>query len=450
MPKPSEDDFGNQSITVLLRRQAIPASIGILFMTVNILVDTIFVGQWIGTLGIAALTVVMPIAFLIAATGLAIGIGGSSVLSRALGAKKIERAHKVFAHQILMTAGLSALLVIIGLIFQDEVLLLFGANGEILAPAKEFFLPILLSAPLQAFCAMGNSVVRAEDRAKVAMSAAIIAAVANIILDIIFIKYLDLGIHGAAMATALSFLICFLFLLHFFIKHSRLRLTLSCFAPRSKIFKEISSLSFTTFARHGVISILAILMNHTLFAQGGEHAVTVYGIISRMLMFALFPVIGIAQGFMPIVGYNYGSGNANRVQETIKVSLKYASIFAVGIYILILIFANPIVGAFTTDDAVLRDTPSALRWVFAASPVIAVQLIGSSYFQAAGKALKSLLLTLTKQGFFLIPLILILPNYFGIFGVWVSFPIADILSTVITGFFLKKEMNTFTKADGVL
>jgi Na+-driven multidrug efflux pump len=157
-------------------------------------------------------------------------------------------------------------------------------------------------------------------------------------------------------------------------------------------------------------------------------------------MFALFPVLGITQGFMPIAGYNYGAENYGRVRETVITSIKYAGALAIAIFIVILIFAKPIVAVFTTDPIVISDTPGALRWVFAASPIIAVQLIGSAYFQSAGKATKALLLTLTKQGFFLIPLVLILPHFFGIFGVWVSFPIADILSTIVTGLFLKKEM----------
>ena len=446
----SNDDFGTQSIRKLLWKQSVPASIGILFMTVNILVDTILVGQWIGPLAIAALAVVTPIAFLVAALGLAIGVGGSSVLSRAYGADDQDLAHSTFAHQIMLTFFLTALLVVGGLIFRDEVLALFGAKGAILAPAREFFYPILLSAPLQAFCSMGNAVMRAEDKAKLAMIATIIAAIGNIVLDVIFIKVFDWGIFGAALATATSYLLCFLVVAWFFIFRSRLKLKWKHFSPRAGVLGEISSLSFTTFSRHGVISLLAILLNNTLYAYGGEHAITVYGIISRMLMFALFPVIGISQGFMPIAGFNYGAKNFDRVRQTIRLSILYAGGLAILIYAIILIFATQIVSAFTDDAAVIRDTPNALRWVFAASPVIAIQLIGAAYFQSAGKALQALMLTLSKQGFFLIPLILILPNYFGIFGVWVSFPIADILATAVTGLFLRREMHKFNKPDGAI
>lgn len=445
------DELGTKDIKKLLIKQAVPASVGILFMTVNILVDTIFVGRWIGPLAIAALTVVTPIAFLIASIGLAIGVGGSSVLSRALGQGDHQKAHAAFAHQIMLTFVLSSLLVTVGLLFSDEVLTLFGAKGKILAPAKEFYYPILIAAPLQALCTMGNTVIRAEDKARFAMLSLIIPSIGNILLDILFIKVFGWGIFGAALATAISFVCCFLYVGWFFVYKSELRLKWKDFIIKPKLVGEISALSATTMSRQGVISILSVLLNNTLFAHGGENSVTIYGIISKMLMFALFPVNGIAEGFAPVSGYNYGAKKYDRVREAIKKAILYAGAVAILIYALILIFAEELVTVFTDDPNIIKGTPNALRWVFAASPVIAIQLIGSAYFQSAGKALKALLLTLSKQGFFLIPLILILPNYFGIFGVWVSFPIADVLATLVTGIFLKKEMNGKLKdADGVL
>ena len=446
------DELGTQDIKKLLIKQAVPSSIGILFMSVNILIDTIFVGQWIGSLAIAAVTVVLPITFLISSLGMAIGVGGGSVLSRALGANHKEKALQTFANQIMMTFLLASVFVVFGLFFSDEMLMLFGAKGAIMEPAKEFFIPIIISVPFLALCMMGNNVIRAEGKAKFAMVAMIIPAFVNIALDILFIKYLDLGMFGAALATAISYFTCFLFVLWFFVFKSELQLKARHFKFNIPIVKEISELSFVTFSRQGVVSILAIILNHTLYAYGGEHSVAIYGIISRMLMFALFPILGITQGFLPIAGFNYGAGNYERVKESVQLSIKYAAILASLIFVVILIFAKPIVAVFTTDPLVIDQTPEALRWVFAASPIIAVQLIGAAYFQAAGKAKKALLLTLSKQGFFLIPLVLILPNFLGIFGVWIAFPIADVLSTILTGYFLKKEMNTklIQTNDGIL
>jgi putative MATE family efflux protein len=438
----SAEELGTEDIKKLLIKQAAPASIGILFMSVNILVDTIFVGRWIGSLAIAAVTVVLPITFFISSLGMAIGIGGGSVLSRALGAKNTEKAKVTFANQIMMTFFLASLFVLLGIFFSADMLLLFGAKGPIIKPATEFFTPIIISVPFLALCMMGNNIIRAEGKAKFAMVAMIIPAFVNIILDIIFIKVMGLGMFGAALATSISYFMCFLFVLWFFVYKSELRLKIRHFKLHLPIIKEITELSFVTFSRQGVVSILAIILNHTLYSYGGEHSIAVYGIISRMLMFALFPILGITQGFIPIAGYNHGAQNYERVKESIQISIKYAALLASLIFIFILYYATPIVSVFTTDPKVIAETPDALRWVFAASPIIAVQLIGAAYFQAAGNAKKALLLTLSKQGFFLIPLVIFLPNFFGIFGVWVAFPIADVLSTLLTGYFLRKEMTT--------
>lgn len=446
------EELGTQDIKKLLIKQAVPASIGILFMSVNILIDTIFVGQWISSLAIAAVTVVLPITFFISSLGMAIGVGGGSVLSRALGANNKEKALLTFANQILMTFLLSSLFVIIGVFFSNEMLLLFGAKGAIITPATTFFFPIIFSVPFLALCMMGNNIIRAEGKAKFAMFAMIIPAFVNIGLDILFIKFMNLGMFGAALATAISYFMCFLFVLWFFIFKSELKLKKRHFKFNFPIIKEITELSFVTFSRQGVVSVLAIILNHTLYTYGGEHAIAIYGIISRMLMFCLFPILGITQGFLPIAGYNYGAGNYNRVEESVKISIKYSAFLATIIFVFILFYATPIVSIFTTDPKVITETPNALRWVFAASPIIALQLIGAAYFQAVGKAKKALLLTLSKQGFFLIPLVLILPNFFGIFGVWVAFPIADVLSTILTGYFLKKELNlkSIKNQDGIL
>ncbi|PVX45832.1 putative MATE family efflux protein [Flavobacterium sp. 103] len=448
----TSEELGTQDIKKLLIKQAVPSSIGILFMSVNILIDTIFVGQWIGSLAIAALTVVLPITFLISSLGMAIGVGGGSVLSRALGSNDKEKAKHTFGNQIMLTFLLSMLFSILGLIFSEQMLLLFGAKGAIMEPAREFFIPIIISVPFLALCMMGNNIIRAEGKAKFAMVAMIIPAFVNIVLDIIFIKLMNLGVFGAAFATSISYFMCFAFVFWFFVSKSELQLKTKHLKFQIPILKEITKLSFVTFSRQGVVSILAIILNHTLYIYGGEHSITVYGIISRMLMFALFPILGITQGFLPIAGFNYGAKNTKRVHESVVISIKYAALLATIIFVMILFFAQSIVTVFTNDPKVIAETPNALRWVFAASPIIAIQLIGAAYFQAAGKAKKALFLTLTKQGFFLIPLVLILPHFLGIFGVWIAFPIADVLSTIITAYFLKKEMNInpITATDGLL
>ena len=433
--------LGTEPISKLLVKQSVPASIGILVMSLNILVDTIFVGNWIGSIAIAAINVVLPVSFFIAALGMAIGIGGSSIISRALGANNKEKALKTFGNQITVTILVTVFMVIIGLYFVNELIPAFGGKGDIFEPAKIYYRIVLYGVPVLALSMMGNNVIRAEGKPKIAMIAMIIPSVGNLFLDYILIYVFDMGMAGAAWASTASYVLCFLFILWFFLSdRSELRISFSHFGLNKAILKEMSALGFVTLARQAVVSITYLLMNNILFSLGGEASVTMYGIIGRMLMFALFPVLGVTQGFLPIAGYNYGAHKFPRVRESINKAIKYAGLLALVIFILIMVFPDAIVSVFTTDEVILAETPSAMRWVFLAIPIIAIQLIGSAYFQAIGKATPALLLTLTRQGFFFIPLILILPNFFGELGVWISFPIADVLSTIVTGYFLNREV----------
>lgn len=448
MLKPERSEaLGKDPISTLLIKQALPASIGILVMSLNILVDTIFVGNWIGSIAIAAINVVLPVSFFIAALGMAIGIGGSSIISRALGANNPNKALKTFGNQITITLLLTVSMVILGLVFINELIPAFGGMGDIFEPAKIYYRIVLYGVPVLALCMMGNNVIRAEGKPKFAMIAMIIPSLGNLILDCLLINILDMGMEGAAWATTASYICCFFYVLWYFLSdNSELKIDISHFGLDWPILREMSALGFVTLARQAVVSLTYLLMNNILFELGGEASVTVYAIIGRMLMFALFPVLGVTQGFLPIAGYNYGAENFTRVRESIKLALLYACGVAILIFIIIMSFPEAIVSVFTQDEAVLRDTPWAMRWVFAAIPIIGIQLIGSAYYQAIGKATPALLLTLTRQGFFFIPLVLILPKFFGELGVWISFPIADTLSTVVTAYFLWRETRNLTSS----
>ncbi len=441
MVKVTSNDLGTQPIGKLLIRQAVPASIGILVMSLNILVDTIFVGHWIGSIAIAAINVVLPVSFFIAALGMAIGIGGSSVISRALGASHNEKALKTFGNQITLTLVITVSMAILGLVFTDSIIFSFGGKGAIFEPAKIYYTIVLYGVPFLALCMMGNTVVRAEGKPKFAMYAMMIPSVSNLLLDYIFINVLGYGMEGAAWATTISYGLCFLFILWFFLsKHSELKITLHHFGLNRPIVNEIGSLGFVTLARQAIVSITYLFMNNILFELGGVVSVTAYAIVGRMLMFAMFPVLGITQGFLPIAGYNYGAQNYQRVRQTINVAIKYATILATLVFIVLMLFPEAITKMFTTDIEVIKQTPNDMRWVFAATPIIATQLIGAAYFQAIGKAIPALLLTLTRQGIFFIPLILILPKFYGEIGVWMSFPISDVLSTIVTAIYLRREV----------
>ena len=441
MQTSQSSNLGTETISKLLIKQAVPASIGILVMSLNILVDTIFVGQWIGSTAIAAINVVLPVSFFIAALGMSIGVGGSSIISRALGANNKEKALKTFGNQVSLTFVFTLTFSAFGLYFVDQLIPAFGGKGNIFDPAKVYYEIILYGVPVLGFVMMGNTVIRAEGKPKFAMYAMLIPSIGNLVLDYVFIGILDLGMAGAAWATTGSYIVSFLFIFWYFLSdNSELKINLSHFNLQKSIVSEIGSLGFVTLARQAVVSVTFLLVNNALFDYGGETSVTAYAIVGRMSMFALFPVYGVTQGFIPIAGYNFGSQQYGRVKEVIYTAIKYATLLGTIVFIGLMFFPEIITKWFTTDLDVIDVTPNNMRWAFAAVPVLSLQLIGAAYFQAVGKALPALLLTLTRQAIFFIPLMYILPIYFGEFGIWISFPIADVLSTIVTGFFLRREM----------
>ena len=448
MANVSSQDLGNQPIGKLLIKQALPASIGILVMSLNILVDTIFVGNWIGSTAIAAINVVLPVSFFIAALGMAIGIGGSSIISRALGADHIAKALKTFGNQLTLTLLFTVTFAVFGLYFVDTLIPAFGGKGNIFDPAKVYYEIMLYGVPILGFVMMGNTVIRAEGKPKFAMYAMMIPSVGNLILDYLFINVLDYGMAGAAWATTGSYVVSFLFIVWYFLsKNSELKINLSHFRLDKSIVSEIGSLGFVTLARQAIVSVTFLLVNNALYNFGGETSVTAYAIVGRLSMFALFPVFGITQGFIPIAGFNYGAEKYDRVKESIYTAIKYATILGTIVFIALMVFPEIITKWFTADANVIDVTPSNMRWTFAAVPIVALQLIGAAYFQAVGKALPALLLTLTRQAIFFIPLMYILPLFFGELGIWMSFPISDVLSTIVTAYFLYREVKLNLKTE---
>ena len=353
--KSGSASFGTQPIPQLLIKQAVPASIGILVMSLNILIDTIFVGQWIGANAIAAINVVLPVSFFIAALGMAIGLGGASIISRSLGKNDLAKATKTFGNQIVLTFLLTISFVFFGLFFVDSIIPVFGGKGALFEPAKIYYTVVLYGVPVLGYCMMGNNVIRAVGKPKNAMYAMMLPSVSNLILDYVLIYIFDFGMYGAAWATTLSYGVCALYIVFFFNSNrSELRLSISDLKLNLAITKEIGALGSVTLARQGVVSLSVLLVNNLLFGLGGESAVAVYAIISRLLMFSLFPVLGITQGFIPIAAFNYGANNKKRVEQVIRTAVLYATSFATLVFLMIYVFSNSIGGIFTNEPLVLE------------------------------------------------------------------------------------------------
>ena len=321
--------LGIDPIPKLLLRQALPAAIGFMVMSVNMVVDTFFVGQYIGELAIGAISVIFPISFLFSSIGMSIGIGGGSIVSRALGEGRKEKALLSFNNQITLTIILAIVALIVGLFLKIPILNAFGAKGGIMPLAISYFNIVLLGIPFLALSMMANNNLRAEGKAKVAMVALLIPSVLNIFLDYLFIDIMNWGMEGAGWATSISYIGCAVFIAYFYISgKGELKVIPQLFKIDKKIISEIFSIGSVNLVRQGTISLLAIVLNNTLFyygnlegGMGGEIAISVYGLATRMTMFALFPLIGIAQGFMPIAGYNFGAKKYERVSKVINTAL---------------------------------------------------------------------------------------------------------------------------------
>jgi putative MATE family efflux protein len=451
----TSDKLGTENIGSLLLKQSLPAAIGFLVMSVYQMVDIWFVSRYAeGEIAIAAITVVLPITFLISSFGMAVGVGGASVLARALGNNDPEKAQKTFSNQIILTLSFVLFFVLIGYVFQTELLTLFGANEEIMPYAKKYFNILLLGLPFLGWAMMSNNTIRAEGKPKVAMLTMIIPAVSNILLDYILILKFDMGIEGAAYATTTGYLLSGLYTLWFFLSgRSELNLTKRGLILNIPIVKEISSIGSITLLRQSMFSILALVLYaqldkwgqieyaDTLGKSGGSHAIAIYGLIRGFTLFIAFPIIGIMQGLMPIISFNYGAKNWDRVKQSIILGLKWTFGISVVMFSILFFFPEFLIGVFSEDVDLLAHTPRVLKWVFISLPVMGVGFIGGAYFQAIGKPIPALVLTLARQGLFMIPLMLIFSSFLGLDGVWLSLPVGEILAGIWAAVWLYLGVN---------
>ncbi len=453
--KKTSDKLGTESIGKLLMQQSIPAALGFLVMSVYQMVDVWFVSRYAeGEIAIAAITVVLPITFLISSFGMAIGVGGASVLARSLGEGNNTKAQKTFGNQITLTLSFVLFFVLIGYLFQDQLLMLFGANEQILPYAKRYFNILLLGLPFLGWAMMSNNTIRAEGKPKIAMLTMIIPALSNMILDYLLIYVFNMGISGAAWATATGYMLSGGYTLWFFVSgKSELSLIRNTLRIDKRITKEISSIGSITLVRQSMFSLLAIVLYDsldkwgnieyasTLGQDGGSHAIAIYGLIRGFTLFVAFPIIGIMQGLMPIVSYNYGAKTWDRVKESVWLAIKWTTGISLVLLSVLIFFSNELINIFTEDVDLLAHTPRVLKLIFISLPIMGVGFIGGAYFQAVGKPMPALVLTLARQGLFMIPLMYILASFMGLDGVWSAMPAGEILAGVWSAIWLFLEVN---------
>ena len=435
--------LGEEKINKLLINLSFPATIAMMVNALYNLVDTIFVGRGVGAIAIGGLTIAFPIQMIIMAFAQMIGIGAASAISRSLGAKDVERADYVAGNSFLCVIILSSIIAAIGLTFTEPMLRFFGSTEAILPYAKDYITIILWGSIFFSFAMSSNNLIRAEGNAKVAMTAMLIGAILNMFLDPIFIFIFKLGIKGAALATIISQFISFLYILKYLYSgKSSLKIKLYHLKPKPHIITEIFAVGFAAFARQVTGSVVAIIVNNSLRIFGGDIALIIVGILHRVTMFLFMPLFGVIQGMQPIVGFNYGAKKFDRVKEALKLSILATTAIATLGWLIAELFPFVIISAFTGDIEVIEKGSTIMRIVISMIPVIGIQIVGAALFQSLGKAVPSLILSLLRQVLLFIPLIIILPRILGLgpLGIWIAYPVADVLSVILTTLFLRSEL----------
>lgn len=440
--------LGEQSVGKLLWKFSIPAIVGMLVNALYNIIDRIFVGRGVGSLGISATTVAFPISIIIMAFGMLVGIGAAATVSIKLGQKKKEEAEHILGNAFTLLIIISILVTILGLIFEEPLLIMFGASKEVLPLAKEFITIILIGVLLQNIGFGLNNIIRSEGNPKMAMMTMLIGAVLNTIFNPIFIFGLHLGIKGSALATIVSQAVCSIWVLSYFMgRKSTLKLRAKNLSPNSNIIKQIFAIGMSPFLMQLGASAINIIFNKSLQNYGGDTAIAAFGIINSVTMLILMPIFGINQGCQPIIGYNYGAKNFDRVKKALKLAILAATTISTAGFIFIELFPRAIISVFTSNDVnLLNIGSSGIRIFLIMMPVIGFQIVSSNYFQAIGKAKISIFLSLSRQIIILLPLLLILPGFLKLMGVWVAGPSADLLSSVITGIFLFRELRHLGEA----
>jgi putative MATE family efflux protein len=436
----------NENLRKLLFKFSLPAVTGMLVAALYHFADTIFVGNGVGPDAIAGLTVVLPILIFIIAVALLTGIGAASIISRSLGKGDNERALVAAGNSYILNILFNMILIALFYFFMDDILIFMGASENILPYAKDYLSIMLFGFIFFALSINSNNLIRAEGKPRASMYVMLIGAVLNIILDPIFIFVLDMGVRGAAIATVISQVFSMLFIiLYFRSKGSIYHFNKRVFRPDYRMIREILAIGFPSFLLEIIGSILFIVFIKVVRVYGGDQYLTITGIGIRIIDLIFMPIIGISHGFSPIVGFNYGAESYRRVKEVLKEGLIWTSVISFIGFIFMVAFPQVLIGIFTDDPEIIKNGTLPLRLIAILAPLWGFPILGGAFFQAIGRARPALVLNLVRQLVLFIPAVILLPMYFDLLGVWISWPLTDFLSVLLVIGFLIRELRIINK-----
>lgn len=434
--------LGNEKISKLLKEYALPAIAAMTATSLYNMTDSIFIGQGVGPMAISGLAVTFPFMNLAIAVSTLVGIGASTLISVSLGQKNYEKSRKILGNMISLNLIITGLFSILGLIFMDPILRFFGASDATIPYARDYMQIIIAGAIINnLFWGLG-ALLRSVGFPKMAMISTILTVILNAILNAIFIFILDWGIKGAAIATVVSQLTCLIWLLfHFSNKKNFIHFDRNCFKLQKNIVKNTLFFGLPPFLMNLCACLVVMIINVSLKKYGGDLSIGAFGIANRIVFVFIMIVFGLNNGIQPIAGYNLGARQYNRLKEVLRLGI-FWGIFVLTIgFILCESIPYTIVGAFTTDTALIELSARGLRIASLVLPLIGFQLVITGFFQSIGMPKISIFLSLTRQLIYLIPALLILPLFYGLDGIWISIPVSDFLAFVTAAIVFYKKRN---------
>lgn len=436
--------LGTENIGKLLLQYSIPAIIGMTITSLYHIIDSIFIGHGVGALAISGLAITFPLMNLVMAFCTLVSSGGSAIASIRLGQKDLKGATETLGNTLMLCIINSLFCGIISFIFLDDILIFFGASEATLPYARDFMQIILIGTPFSYTMIGLNNVMRATGYPKKAMLTSMFSVIANIILAPLFIFSFGWGIRGAAIATVISQFAAMIWVLsHFIDKRNFVHLTKDFWRMNIRIVLSIFSIGMAPFLMNVCTCIIVIIINNSLSKYGGDMAIGAYGIINRLLTLYTMIVLGLTMGMQPIVGYNYGAQNMQRVRKTLRLGIITGVSITTSGFLLCQLFPRAISAMFTDNTELIDIASSGLRITALMFFTVGSQMVISNFFQSIGKAKISIFLSLCRQMVYLLPALLILPDYYGVNGVWASMPVSDFLAFLTAGtaliWYLRKE-----------
>ena len=438
-------ELENESIARLLWRYSLPAIVGTLVNSLYNVVDRIYIGQGAGPMAIAGLALTFPIMNILGACGMLIGQGAATQVSLFLGRHDNRTANNILGNAVVMDLMMFAVVSTVMYIFLDEILILLGGTEEIIPYAHEYMQVILPFHVITSMSFSTNNIMRASGYPRKAMWTLVIGAVLNVVLDPIFIFGFDMGIRGAAIATVISMTVsCAWVMIHFADSRHTVHLSLKDMRLRWSTMLKILAIGLSPFFLQVGISLVNIVMNHTLRIYGGAMAIGAFGIVSTFATLIITSIVGLNQGMQPIIGYNYGFRRPDRVRKTLRYGIIAATAITTLGWLCGELFPRQMALCFNNDPELTALTAHAIRIFMCVHMFVGAQIVITNYFQSIGKAGISIFLSLTRQIIFLVPCLLILPPIFGLDGAWMAQPAANVLAFAVSALMLRRELRRET------